>query len=410
MTVKKPVPCSVYDIPGMQEWLDEMALQGLFLVEFSPYSDRAVFRQGEPKPVRYRLDPIRKDKTADRDEPYAEMGWEFVCQLSRHFYVYSCGDPEAPELYTDSQSLAIALDSLMKREVRNTILIALFILSFGILLLFATRRQFLRELLLWESPRFLATDIAFLILMVVLLPLLAVETKRILNIRNTLAQGLPLKAKRRWNRPLFWTWYIPLILAINLFPRFFFPEIGWEVGELNAMALSHTWPTIIQTEALGPRPLEMEPYPDGYATENSSWLAPVQEERSTTWYVRFPNDTVSHSYTYWTSVRYVQASSPKVAELIYQVELADAEKTLKNWTEWTGSATHITEYTGFTPWEWSGVDRMEVARYQQRDLDAWTFAALRGTDILVVKYRGFAQPEDCAGLFLAALDGEEANS
>lgn len=32
MTVKKPVPCSVYDIPGMQEWLDEMALQGLFLV------------------------------------------------------------------------------------------------------------------------------------------------------------------------------------------------------------------------------------------------------------------------------------------------------------------------------------------------------------------------------------------
>ena len=31
MTVQKPVPCSLYDIRGIQEWLDEMALQGLFL-------------------------------------------------------------------------------------------------------------------------------------------------------------------------------------------------------------------------------------------------------------------------------------------------------------------------------------------------------------------------------------------
>ena len=35
MTVNKPVPCSIDDIRGIQEWLDEMALQGLFLVEFN---------------------------------------------------------------------------------------------------------------------------------------------------------------------------------------------------------------------------------------------------------------------------------------------------------------------------------------------------------------------------------------
>ena len=43
MTRKKRVPCAPFDIPGMQEWLDEMARQGLFLQEFTWHHDRAVF-------------------------------------------------------------------------------------------------------------------------------------------------------------------------------------------------------------------------------------------------------------------------------------------------------------------------------------------------------------------------------
>ena len=39
MFVKKVVPCSLYDIQGMQDWLDEMALQGLFFKEFAKHQD-----------------------------------------------------------------------------------------------------------------------------------------------------------------------------------------------------------------------------------------------------------------------------------------------------------------------------------------------------------------------------------
>lgn len=99
-------------------------------------------------------------------------------------------DPQAPKLYTDHQSLAVALDGLMKRDVRNAILVALF--TFFMFVLFVTRGQFIRELLLWESPRALVSTITFLILVFVMLPLLVVKTRKTLNIRRTPAQGLPL--------------------------------------------------------------------------------------------------------------------------------------------------------------------------------------------------------------------------
>lgn len=422
MTVKKPVPCSYYDIPGMQEWLDEMALQGLFLVEFSPHSDRAVFEQGEPKPARYRLDPIGKNKKQDweREDPYAEMGWKFVCQLHKRFYVFSCDNPETPELYTDHQSLAVALDSLTKREVWIAIFVALLGLSTFALVLFMTRGQFLLELLLWESPRALVLDIVFLIALFVLLPWLALETKRILNIHRTLAQGLPLKAKRRWNRPLYLAWYIPLWCLVFVVPRLFIPDVGWETGDLETMALSHTWPTFRQLEVTGPRPLEEEPEIDGYATLNSSYFAPIQEFSSSGRESLYRLDPTTgdylpnpqRDYPLWKGVRYVQVGSPKLANLIYRTELADAAKTLDRWakSKWVASSARVTGYTGFEPRDWPGVDRLEVARYRQHELDCWAFAALRGTDILVVRYQGFARWEDCLPLFLEALNGEEAAS
>ena len=48
MTVKKNIPCSFYDIPSLESWLDEMALQGLFLKNFSRQFDWAVFEVGDP--------------------------------------------------------------------------------------------------------------------------------------------------------------------------------------------------------------------------------------------------------------------------------------------------------------------------------------------------------------------------
>ena len=196
--VKKSVPCSLYDIRGLQEWLDGMALQGLFLVDFSARLDRVSLCREEPRPVRYRLDP---------------------------------------ELYSDPQSLSIALDCLVRRENRGTLLFGLTMLLFMVLPLLLAPSRWLKELILWESPRYLVTNVFYPVLMAILLIFLIIETRRLMVIRRTLAQGLPLKARRRWNRPRYWAWYIPLCCFILFFP-YVFPNAGWDGCGLFLEALN----------------------------------------------------------------------------------------------------------------------------------------------------------------------------
>lgn len=408
MTRKKRVPCAPFDIPGMQEWLDEMARQGLFLQEFTWHHDRAIFELGDPKPVRYRLDPVNKGvhKDKDREEPYAQMGWSYVTRYRQSFYIFSCDDPEAPELYSDPQSLAMAMGDLIRRSTISIVLYALLFLFIAALPLILFSPRSIQNLLLWERPQDLVFSFFYPILLLICLPLLAMELKRLKNIRNTLAQGLPLKAKRRRYRPSYPIMYISIYLIMFFGPRLLLPKIGWQVHDLEEAQLSHPWPTLTQTEAAGPHPLKTEPSADGYTTDNRSWFAPVQESAAITWEVRIPSTPVPRAHSYWTKVRYVQGRSLKIAELLYRLERDAAAENLDNWTDWNG-LYHLIDLQPFQPQDWPGLDQLEVARYTRWGRGCWTLAARRGVDILVVDYVGCASWEDCLPLFLEAL-GEEA--
>ena len=91
-------------------------------------------------------------------------------------------------------------------------------------------------------------------------------------------------------------------------------------------------------------------------------------------------------------MQYDQARSLKAASLVFQVELEDTARTLRNWAKWSDHTCHITGPTDLVP------------QYTQQGQDAWTFAALRGSDILVVHYTGSTPWENCLPLFLKALD------
>lgn len=404
MTVKKPVPCSIYDIRGIQEWLDEMARQGLFLKEVNPRFERAEFEVGDPAPVRYRLDPVsRKGKEDDEHVAlYAQMGWNYVDRIGRRYCIFSCADPEAPELYTDPQSLSLAMDSLVRRDIRNHLLTVLLFLLLVPLILFFPNSSSLKNLLLWEDPR----DLVMTIILFALLPFPFIfaffDIRRILKIRNTLAHGLPLPAKNRWNRPSFWSWYVPFWVILYWLPRLFLPSIGWEVCGLEEHTLSHPWPTAAQIEQLGACPLTEEPVIDGYIRFNSSPFAPVQEEVSR-WRVLNPDDPTDTDLH--TTVRYIRASSPRLARRLYQMELDREAKSLKS-RQNPPYAYRVTNLTPFVPRDWPGLDRLEAASYQWKDQESWTFALLRGNDVLLVDYTGTARWEDCLPLFLEALDKE----
>lgn len=104
-------------------------------------------------------------------------------------------------------------------------------------------------------------------------------------------------------------------------------------------------------------------------------------------------------------MRYVQARSPKIAELIYRLE-RDKEVRYHEKALTYPNANRITEVQPFQSWDWSGLDKAELARYHRRGQDVWTLLLLRGNDVLMLEYSGFAQPEDCLPLFLEALDKE----
>ena len=103
MTVKKWLPCELYDIAGIEQWLNGMAAQGYALGEWPGFFSigRVPFYE-DPSAVhaRYRLEPTIKDglSLAERKESYRELGWSYVTEAAQIYAVFRCDDPQAPDL------------------------------------------------------------------------------------------------------------------------------------------------------------------------------------------------------------------------------------------------------------------------------------------------------------------------
>ena len=102
-SVYKLTPVSDYDIQGIESWLQDMALQGLYLKKYRPLF--CTFTPGPAKKTRYRLEPCRRglddDLPADMLDLYEEYGWEYVGDVNREMLIFSTQDEEATELHTD---------------------------------------------------------------------------------------------------------------------------------------------------------------------------------------------------------------------------------------------------------------------------------------------------------------------
>ena len=407
MTEKRLPPCSLYDIQGMQDWLDEMALQGLFFQRFSRFDNSAILQTGEPRPVRYRLDPVGRSKKEDRlrREPYAQMGWEFLDAQPRLYSVYSCQAPEAPELHSDPVTLGYALNNAIRQQIsfwgRFTLGLAL-LLS---VLFFLISGRLFEELLFMERPRSLFQLVLSIVIALICLAISWLQIRRLVKTRRLLDQGLPMEPGRRWNKSRFLAIYFCAAVPLAFLILYTIPDHAPETRPLNEAELSRPWPTLAQLEGTGPLPLDAQPAVEGYAITNRSWLVPVQEYASIDWEVHTfhpatgEGTALDRPYALWMGVQYHQ-----VAEQVFQLERKEAARTLDNWSEWTDHTYHITGPADLVPQTWPGLDRLETARYTQQGQQAWTFAALRGKDVLVVQYVGFARLEDCLPLFLEALD------
>ena len=116
--VRKILPLSIYDIPGMERWLEEQADAGLFPVMVDAW---ATFTPTGVPGTRFRLEPWGREgaePSAEQLEFYRSAGWEYALTIGRAYYLFYTTDPAAPELYSDRQSRGLSLERLEKRALR----------------------------------------------------------------------------------------------------------------------------------------------------------------------------------------------------------------------------------------------------------------------------------------------------
>lgn len=138
--IRKILPVSCYDIPGLEAWLEEQAAMGLFPVFLDAW---ATFERRAVPGTRFRLDPFANrmgegtEPTPEKLELYRQYGWEYALSIGQAYFLFYTTDPEAPELYTDRQSQGLSLERLTKslRSYRRRRVI---VFGIVILLLLAT--------------------------------------------------------------------------------------------------------------------------------------------------------------------------------------------------------------------------------------------------------------------------------
>lgn len=116
--IRKLLPLSVYDIPGIEAWLEDQANAGLFPVFLDAW---VTFESTGVPGTRFRLEPWGTEGTSPSEEQlelYRQAGWEYALTVGRVYYLFYTTDPDAPDLYSDPQSRGMSLERLEKRVQR----------------------------------------------------------------------------------------------------------------------------------------------------------------------------------------------------------------------------------------------------------------------------------------------------
>ena len=117
--IRKIIPLSLYDIPGMESWLEEQANAGLFPVFLDGW---ATFKPTGIPGTRFRLEPWGKmgtEPAKEQLELYRQAGWEYALTIGRAYFLFYATDPDAVELYSDYQSRGESLERLEKSLKRH---------------------------------------------------------------------------------------------------------------------------------------------------------------------------------------------------------------------------------------------------------------------------------------------------
>ena len=156
--VYKLPPCPAWQTDTLERWLEDMAAQGLRLSRDGFMLGVGIFDQGNPTRMRFRLEAaelpvgILADGEPDKVEFHTDLGWNYH-ETYGQYHIYSTADPDIPELHTDPEIQAYAIEKAKKRLRGNLINLIIWLLLMPII---RNHFQFLRAFLAAGTPVLLA--------------------------------------------------------------------------------------------------------------------------------------------------------------------------------------------------------------------------------------------------------------
>lgn len=264
-SVYKLTPVSDYDIQGLESWLQDMALRGLYLKKYRPLF--CTFTPGPAKKTRYRLEPYRRmvddDLPADMLELYEEYGWECVGDVNREMLIFSTQDENAPELHTDPAIQGERWKKLYKKARRGVFVVS------GVLLLVTLLMA--AQLFEHGTPiTNLVTTVSFPLVVswvcfLVSLPSVFAKKRDLGLILRQLEDGIPLEhrapyPKRNLLSPAYFGIVVLLWIALIL-GQYILPLTG---GKLQALSDLQDFPLLSLSEMEGAEFVPFTTASEGY--------------------------------------------------------------------------------------------------------------------------------------------------
>ena len=362
--VKKWLPYELYDAAGLEDWLGQMAAQGLHLVRCGPY--RAVFRPGEPAPgVRCRLEAQGfYEIEPDKNQVYAQSGWEYVTTLRSFYLIFRAADPAAPELHTDPVTQSYTMKNLMRRKLFGLAVLLvwlLFNLRSVLGLLFTRPLLVLMNLILRDAALAAAPVMLFC-----LASILIAEISQYLGLRRLyrrLAAGIPMDRNRRVPRSLrrgVFGWLAVLALFASI------PLGVWLDGRGETDFPLENYPYITLAQVYAPEPVRPDPNQWRWA---SSWPAPeLKHSLLSPWQLHYCEDGRTEDRAeVWLNLYCDRAVSPAAAELVLRGRMEQVDRSLDNAVKRAEEISHNPDLiwdTGAYPAEHPGFDLLYARDYQ----------------------------------------------
>lgn len=195
--MRKLKDIGIHNIGEQESWLQDMALEGLFIQKAGPLFCR--FKKGDPVPMNYRLIPVADmPMTSKMKKESAQSGWDFVTEYGFFFLYSSPVSSNAEEWHLSPADYGKKLRRLGDRALAVALALVAYLIffSFGLYNSFSALFSPYSDLLGAE----LVSPVLLIVFGIILLINAMFKLKIINALKKSLSTGNPIDHHAPWRK------------------------------------------------------------------------------------------------------------------------------------------------------------------------------------------------------------------